>query len=99
MYNVVLSSQALALPSSEKWLPYTANPISSAANNTRKITAKYKAGMYSIVAATAMPVLGATLSDSISILPVFLIGIVAIACTGQVILDLKRHPHHRFSKF
>jgi low temperature requirement protein LtrA len=121
--HIVLSNQALALPSSEKWLlctstflsllavgiiqttsAMTANPISSAANNTRKITtkykaARYKAGMYSIVAATVVLVLGATLSDSISILPVFLIGIVAIACTGQVILDVKRHPHHRFSKF
>jgi hypothetical protein len=23
---------------------------------------------------------------------------MAIACTGQVILDVKRHPHHRFPK-
>jgi len=44
-------------------------------------------------------VLGATLQDRITLLPVFLIGMMAIACTGQVILDMKRHPHHRFSKF
>jgi hypothetical protein len=37
--------------------------------------------MYRIVAATI--VLSATLSDSISILPVFLIGRVAIVCTGH----------------
>ena len=68
----------------------TTNPISSAVanNNTRKITtkykaAKYKAGMYSIVAAIVVLVVGATLSDSISILPVFLIGMVAIVCTGH----------------
>jgi len=80
----------------------TTNPISSssaASNNIRKITTKYRAGMYSIVAAIVVLVLGTTLSDSISIMPVFLIGMVAVACTGQVILDLKRHPHHRFPKF
>ena len=119
--HIVLSNQALSLPSSEKWLlctstflsllavgiiqttsAMTTNPISSSAaasNNIRKITTKYRAGMYSIVAAIVVLVLGTTLSDSISIMPVFLIGMVAVACTGQVILDLKRHPHHRFSKF
>ena len=39
------------------------------------------------------------IKDNILTLPAFLIGIMAIACTGQVILDVKRHPHHRFSKF
>ena len=39
------------------------------------------------------------LKDGIALLPVFLIGIMAIVCAGQVILDLRRHPHHRFSKF
>jgi len=24
---------------------------------------------------------------------------MSLACTGQVILDMKCHPHHRFSKF
>ncbi|MGB8036355.1 MAG: hypothetical protein WCF03_21265 [Nitrososphaeraceae archaeon] len=81
--HIVLSSQALALPYSEKWLLCTTNPISSAANNTRKITTKYKSGMYSILAAIVVLVLSATLSDSISILPVFLIGMVAIVCTGH----------------
>ena len=55
--HIVLSSQALALPSSEKWLLGTTNPISSAANSTRKITTKYKAGMYSILAAIVVLVL------------------------------------------
>jgi hypothetical protein len=49
--------------------------------------------------AIAVLVFGATLKDGILILPVVLIGIMALACTGQVILDVKRHPHHRFSKF
>lgn len=75
----------------------TTNPISSSANS-RKITT-YTAAIYSIMAAIAVLVLGATLKDGILMLPAPLIGIMAISCTGQVILDLKRHPHHRFSKF
>jgi hypothetical protein len=39
--------------------------------------------MYRIAAATIVLVLSATLIDSISILPVFLIGRVAIVCTGH----------------
>jgi hypothetical protein len=75
----------------------TTNPISSSANS-RKITT-YTAAIYSIMAAISVLVLGATLKGGILMLPVSLIGIMAISCTGQVILDLKRHPHHRFSKF
>jgi low temperature requirement protein LtrA len=119
--HVVLSNQALALSSSEKWLlcistflclltlgviqmtsaMTTTNPISSSSSSSAnsKKARTFIAAIYSIVAAITVLVLGATLSDSIPILPVFLIGIVAIACTGQVILDVKRHPHHRFSKF
>jgi hypothetical protein len=55
--SIVLSNQDLSLPSLEKWLLCTTNLISSAANNTRKITTKYKAGMYSIMAATIVLVL------------------------------------------
>jgi hypothetical protein len=45
-------------------------------------------------------VIGAILiDDGILILPAFLLGIIAIACTGEVLLDVRRHPHHRFSKF
>ena len=69
----------------------------SSANSGRAI--KYTAAIYSIVAAMAVLVLGAILKDRTTLLPVFLIGIMAIACTGQVILDVRRHPHHRFSKF
>jgi len=84
----------------------TTNPISSssssslasASDNSKKSTT-YTAAIYSIVAATAVLVLGVTLKDGVLILPAVLIGIMAIACTGQVILDVKRHPHHRFSKF
>jgi len=118
--HVVLSNQALVLPSSEKWLlcistflclltlgviqmtsAMTTSPASlsslSSANSSKAI--KYTAAIYSIVAAMAVLVLGAILKDGTTLLPVFLIGIMAIACTGQVILDVRRHPHHRFSKF
>jgi low temperature requirement protein LtrA len=124
--HVVLSNQALALPSSEKWLlcistflclltlgviqmtsamTTTTKPISSSSSssssssaNSKKSTT-YTAAIYSIVAAVAVLVIGATLKNGILTLPAVLIGIMAIACTGQVILDVKRHPHHRFSKF
>jgi low temperature requirement protein LtrA len=113
--HIVLSNQTLALPSSEKWLLCAStflcllalgiiqmtsamtHPISSSSANSRRVT-KYTTGIYSIVAAIFVLVIGAILRDSV-LLPVFLIGIVAIACTGQVILDVKCHPHHRFSKF
>jgi low temperature requirement protein LtrA len=112
--HIVLSNQALTLPSSEKWLlcastflcllalgiiqmtSVMTNPMLSSANSKR---VKYTAEIYSIGAAIAVLMLGATLRDSITLLPVFLIGMMAIACTGQVILDVRRHPHHRFSKF
>ena len=75
----------------------TTNSIPSSANSKKSTT--YTAAVYSIVAATAVLVLGATLKEGILILPALLIGMMAIACTGQVVLDVKRHPHHRFSKF
>lgn len=40
---------------------------------------------------------GAVLRNGL--MPVILIAIMAIACLGQVILDIKRHPHHLDSKF
>ena len=121
--HIVLSNQALALSSSDKWLVCistflclltlgviqmtsamtTPNPVSSSSSSAHPIRAttasSYSAAIYSIVAAIAVLVLGIILKDGILILPTFLIGIMAIACTGQVILDVKRHPHHRFSKF
>ena len=119
--HVVLSNQALALPSSEKWLlcistffclltlgviqmtsaMTTTNPISSSSSSSAssKKSITYIAAIYSMVAAIAVLVIGTILKDGILTLPAVLIGIMAIAYTGQVILDVKRHPHHRFSKF
>jgi hypothetical protein len=61
--------------------------------NSKKATTT-TAAIYSIVAAVDVLVIGGIL-----ILRAFLIGIMAIACTGQVILDMKRHPdHHMYNK-
>jgi low temperature requirement protein LtrA len=123
--HVVLSSQSLSLPPSEKWLlcistflcllalgviqmtsamTTTTNPVSSSSPSSpspsnAKRAVNYTAAIYSIVAALAVLMLGAILKHGIILLPTFLIGLMAIACTGQVLLDLRRHPHHRFSEF
>lgn len=75
------------------------SPSSSSSSGNSIKARTYTAAIYSIVAAVAVLVLGVTLKEGILILPVFLIGIMAIACTGQVILDVKRHPHHRFHRY
>jgi low temperature requirement protein LtrA len=116
--HMVLSNQALALPSSERWLlcistflclltlgviqmtsAMTTRSVSPSSSANSKKARTYAAAIYSIIAAIAVLVIGAILKDGILILPAFLLGIIAIACTGEVILDVRRHPHHRFSKF
>ena len=77
--------------------PVPSSLLPSRAKSRRAV--KYTAAIYSIVAAVAVLMLGAILKHGIILLPTFLIGVMAIACTGQVLLDLRRHPHHRFSKF
>jgi low temperature requirement protein LtrA len=79
----------------------TTNPISSSSSSSAssKKSITYIAAIYSMVAAIAVLVIGTILKDGILTLPAVLIGIMAIACAGQVILDVRRHPHHRFSKF
>ena len=57
--------------------------LSSSSANPRK-TIKCASAIYSLVAAIVVLLLGATLNNNI--LPVLLIGLMAIACTGQVIL-------------
>ena len=116
--HIVLSNQALPLPSSERWLlcistflclltlgviqmtsAMTTKYVSPSWSANSKKARTYAAAIYSIASAIAVLVIGAILKDGILILPAFLLGIVAIACTVEVILDVKRHPHHRFSKF
>ena len=111
--HVVFSNQYLALPSAEKWLlcdstflclfalgiiqmtSTMTNPITSSSKSSRTI--KYNAEIYSLIGAAVVLVLGAILKGG-NLLPVSVIGIMAIVCIGQVILDVKRHPRHRFSK-
>jgi hypothetical protein len=77
----------------------TTKSVSSSSSTNSKKARTYAAAIYSIIAAIDVLVIGAILRDDILILPAFLLGIIAIACTGEVILDVRRHPHHRFSKF
>ena len=82
--------------------PSSSSSPSASSSSTRKATAistsTYAAPIYSIVAASPVLMLGFTIVDSILVMPAFLICVIAIACIGRVILDLKRHPHHRISK-
>ncbi len=73
------------------------SPVTGATKSKR--IKKYSAGIYSISTGLGVLIMGIFLSNHIFLLPVIFIGIVAAACIGQVILDVKRHPHHRFSKF
>jgi hypothetical protein len=70
---------------------------SSSANSKKART--YAAAIYSIGSAIAVLAIGAILKDDILVLPALLLGMIAFACIGEVILDVRRHPHHRFSNF
>lgn len=112
--HLVLSSQFFGLPFEEKWLlcvstflclfalgiiqmtsTMTSPTILYSKSNR---TVKYIPAIYSLVGSGIVLALGAILND-INVLPVFVISIMASVCIGQVILDVKRHPHHRFLKF
>lgn len=60
---------------------------------------KYSSGIYCIITGIGVLFIVIILNNHIFLLPVIFIGIIATVCIGQVILDVKRHPHHRFSKF
>jgi len=60
--------------------------------------------LYSAASSLFLPPLGYLCQQFVHLLQFFghlhlSCGIIAIACTGQVILDVKRHPRHGFSKF
>jgi low temperature requirement protein LtrA len=109
--HVVLSNQSIVLPTSEIWLMCISTSICLFALGVIQITSaktnlqlidlkevqKYRAGICSMAAATAVLIIGAVLRNGV--IPVILIGIMAVACMGQVILDIRRHPHHRETKF
>jgi hypothetical protein len=58
---------------------------------------KYREGICSLGTAVIVLIVGAVLTNGV--IPIILIAIMAIACLGQVILDIRRHPHHRNPKF
>ena len=109
--HIVLSNQSSVLPTSEIWLMCISTficlfslgilQVTSAVSNPQftdsKGIQKYREGICSIGTAVAVLIVGAVLRDGV--MPVILIAIMAIACLGQVILDIKRHPHHLNSKF
>jgi low temperature requirement protein LtrA len=112
--HLVLGSQFFGLPSEDKWLlcvstffclfalgiiQLTSTMTSPAVLYSKSNrTIKYIPAIYSLVGSGIVLVLGDILSG-INVLPVFVISIMASVCIGQVILDVKRHPHHRFLKF
>jgi hypothetical protein len=51
--------------------------------------------LYGIIAGTVVIIIPIF---SGGLLPVFLMFAMAIACAGQVVLDIRRHPHHRLFK-
>jgi hypothetical protein len=99
--HVVLSNQNIALPFAEKWLlcisvsmclfalgvmHITSEKTNRVRNNSSKT---FPMALYGIIAGT---------KPDWELLPVFLMSAMAIACAGQVVLDIRRHPHHRLFK-
>jgi len=56
---------------------------------------EFPMALYGIIAATVVIIIAI---PNEGLLPVFLMSVMAIACAGQVVLDIRRHPHHRFFK-
>jgi len=105
--HIVLDNQNLAMPFAEKWLlcisvsmclfalgvmHMTSEKTNPVRNNSSKTSPM---ALYGIIA--AMVVIMIAIPDW-ELLPVFLMSAMAIACAGQVFLDIRRHPHHRLFK-
>jgi low temperature requirement protein LtrA len=109
--HVVLSNQSLALPPSESWLMCLSTSICLSAIGVIEITSaksnvtlvkskwseKYREAIYNLGTAVVILIIGAALSDTL--LPVFLMSIIAATCIAQVIVDIRRHPFHLEYKF
>ena len=107
--HVVLSDQNITLPLAEKWLLCISVSICLFAISIIDITTekskdfssnislikKYSISIYGILAAIIVIIIA--IIDT-SILPVSLMSAMAIICIGQVVLDIRRHPHHRIFK-
>jgi low temperature requirement protein LtrA len=105
--HVVLSNQSIALPFAEKWLlcisvsmclfalavmHITSEKTNPVRNNSSKTSPM---ALYGIIAGTVVMMIAI---PDWELLPVFLMSAMAIACAGQVVLDIRRHPHHRLFK-
>lgn len=109
--HLVLSNQTSVLPTSEIWLMCISTSICLFALGVLQVTSantnpqladlkgvqKYREGIFSISTAIIVLIIGAVLRNGV--LPVILISIMGVACLGQVILDIRRHPHHLDSNF
>jgi low temperature requirement protein LtrA len=103
--HVVLSNQNLAVPFAEKWLLCISVSMCLFALGVMHITSErtkrvrnnslrkeFPMALYGIIAATVVILIAI---PNEGFLPVFLMSVMAIACGGQVALDIRRHPHHR----
>jgi low temperature requirement protein LtrA len=105
--HVVLSNQNIALPFAEKWLlcisvsmclfalgvmHITSEKTNPARNNSSNT---FPMALYGIIAGTIVIMIAI---PDWELLPVFVMSVMAIACAGQVVLDIRRHPHHRLFK-
>jgi low temperature requirement protein LtrA len=105
--HVVLSNQSIALPFAEKWLlcisvsmclfalavmHITSEKTNPVRNNSSKTSPM---ALYGIIAGTVVMMIAI---PDWELLPLFLMSAMAIACAGQVVLDIRRHPHHRLFK-
>jgi low temperature requirement protein LtrA len=106
--HVVLSNQNIALPFAEKWLLCISVSMCLFALGVMHITSErtkqvrndslrkeFPMALYGIIAATIVIMIA--IPDK-GLLPVFLMSAMTTACAGQVILDIRRHPHHRLFK-
>jgi hypothetical protein len=106
--HVVLSNQNIALPFPEKWLlcisvsmclfalgvmHITSEKTNPVRNNS--FTKTFPMALYGIIAGTVVIMIAI---PNWELLPIFLMPVMAIACAGQVVLDIRRHPHHRLFK-
>ena len=106
--HAVLSNQNIALPFAEKWLlcisvsmclfalgvmHITSERTKQVRNNS--LRKEFPMALYGIIAAIVVIVVAI---PNEGFLPVFLMSAMAIACAGQVALDIRRHPHHRLFK-
>jgi low temperature requirement protein LtrA len=106
--HVVLDNQDLAIPFAEKWLLCVSVSMCLFALGVMHITSErtnqvrnnslrkgFPIALYGIIAAVVVIIVAI---PNAGLLPVFLMSAMAIACGGQVTLDVRRHPHHRLFK-